>query len=140
MKKIKILLIITGGIRRNGICVSQLDYYNNIDKNSFQIDIVAVHNNTEEMIEKYIQAGCNVYTLPDRRKNLIKYLKELKKLIKREHYDIVHVHGSSTLMYLELNLAKKCGVPVRIAHSRNTTCDRPYLEGLLRRKFDKSYN
>ena len=129
-----------GGMRKNGICVSQLDYYNNIDKEKFQIDVAAVHNNEKEMIEEYIKAGCRVIELPDRRKKIIQYLKKLKYLLKIEKYDIIHVHGSSTIMFLELGVAKKCGVKVRIAHSRNTTCDRLFLEKILRKKFDKTYN
>lgn len=140
MKKIKVLWIITNGIRRNGICVSQLDYYKLIDKEKFIIDIVAVHNNTKDMIDEYFNAGCRVYELTDRRKNLFKYLKELKELIKKEKYDIVHVHGSSTLMALELRIAKKCGVPVRIAHSRNTTCDKKILDKIFRLSFERNYN
>ncbi len=140
MKKIKVLWIITNGIKRNGICVSQLDYFKLINKEKFLIDVVAVHNNTKEMIEAYRNAGCRVFELPDRRKDLSKYLRQLKKLIISERYDIVHVHGSSALMALELGLAKRCKVPVRIAHSRNTTCDQKKIDKLLRPVFKKQYN
>ena len=135
MKRIKVLWIMTNGIRRNGICVSQLDYFKLIDKTRFQIDTVAVHNNTQDMIDEYKKAGCRVFELADRRKNLFKYLKDLKQLLKREKYDIIHVHGSSALMTLELSMAKKCGVPVRIAHSRNTTCDKKTFDKILRPLF-----
>jgi len=140
LKKIKVLWVITNGIKRNGICVSQLDYYKEIDKSRFLIDVVAVHNNTEEMINEYINNGCNVFILPDRQKKLLEYINAFKKLIISNQYDIVHVHGSSTLMTIELKIAKKCGVPIRIAHSRNTTCDRKYVEPILKGIFNKSYN
>ena len=140
MDKRKVLWIFAGGMRRNGICVSQLDYYKTIDKNKFKIDVLAVHNNTVDMINDYKNAGCDVYELPDRRKKTPQYLKQLRKLLIKEKYDVVHVHGSSTLMFLELLTAKKCGVKVRIAHSRNTTCDRPWLEKIFRNSFDNSYN
>lgn len=136
----KVLWIITNGIKRNGICVSQLDYYKNINKELFQVDVVAVHNNTKDMIDEYRANGCRVFELTDRRKSLVKYLDELKKLIMKEKYDIVHVHGSSALMTLELKTAKKCGVPVRIAHSRNTTCDKKLLDKVLRPSFNRNYN
>lgn len=136
----KVLMIITGGLRRNGICVSQLDYAKYIDKKSFQVDFVAVHNNQEKMIEDFKSVGCKVFELPDRRKNIFKYMSALKKLIRKEKYDIVHVHGSSSLMMIELFIAKICGVKVRIAHSRNTKCDRPSMEKLLKPIFKLSYN
>lgn len=140
MKKIKILWIITNGIKKNGICVSQLDYYRKMNKNKFEIDVVAVHNNTEEMIKKYKEAGCKVYILPDRQKKLLKYIKELKKIIQRNQYDIIHVHGSSSLMFIELLIAKKNGVKIRIAHSRNTQTDHPIIDKIFRRKFLKLCN
>ena len=140
MKKIKILWIITNGIKRNGICVSQLDYFKLINKDKFFIDVVAVHNNTADMINEYKNANCRVFELTDRRKDLFKYIKELKQLMINEKYDIVHIHGSSALMALELIIAKKCGIPVRIEHSRNKTCDKKNIDKLLRPLFYKNYN
>ena len=137
---IKVLMVITGGLRRNGICVSQLDYAKKISKTDFQVDFAAVHNDSKEMIEKYKECGCIVYKLPDRRKNLFKYIKALKKLLNSEKYDIIHVHGSSALMFIELLIAKKCKVKVRIAHSRNTKCDRPLIDKILRPIFYSSFN
>lgn len=140
MGKIKVLWIMTGGLRRNGICVSQLDYAMRIDKNKFQLDVLAVHNNSDEMISDYEAAGCKVILLPDRKKQLFKYINQLKMLIKENNYDIVHTFGSSSLMGIELNIAKKNGIKVRIAHSRNTTCDRVFLERVFRPIFNGSYN
>lgn len=140
MNKIKVLWVITNGIRKNGICVSQLDYLKNIDKDKFLIDIAAVHGNSQDMIEEYKKTGSNVYVLPDRKKELFKYIRKLKKLIKSNRYDIVHVHGSSSLMAIELNIAKECNVKVRIAHSRNTQTEHPKLNRLLNNIFKSSYN
>lgn len=140
MKKIRALWIITNGIRKNGICVSQLDYLKNMDKNKFKIDIIAYSGDSQKMIEEYKSTGNNVYVLPNRTKELFKYVNELKKLIKNNKYDIVHVHGSSSLMAIELNIAKKCNVKVRIAHSRNTQTEHPILNSLLKNMFKSSYN
>ena len=140
MAKIKVLWIITGGLRRNGICVSQLEYAKRINKKRFVLDVAAVHNNSSEIIAEYETAGCRVIVLPDRREKTIKYKRALKEIIKTEKYDVVHTFGSSSLMGIELSIAKKCGVKLRIAHSRNTTCDRKLLEKILRIKFNRTYN
>ncbi len=140
MKKTKVLWIITGGIRRNGICVSQLEYAKRINKDKFKLDVAAVHDNSNDMIKEYETAGCDVFILPDRRRKIISYIKSLKKLIIKENYDVVHAFGSSSLMGIELGIAKKCGVKKRIAHSRNTTCDRKILEKILRPNFANKYN
>ena len=46
----------------------------------------------------------------------------MKNIIKERKYDCIHVHGNSGTMYFEIHTAKKAGVPVRIAHSHNTSC------------------
>ena len=140
MSKIKVLWIMTGGLRRNGICVSQLAYAKLLNKSKFTLDVLAVHNNSSDMIDEYSKAGCNVVCMPDRRKHLFKYLTSLNKLIKKQNYDVIHVFGSTSLMYLELKQAKKNNIPLRIAHSRNTTCDRLFLEKIMRGIFTRTYN
>lgn len=130
----------TGGLKKDGICVSQLDYAKRLNKNIFSLDVCAVHNNSDEMIKAYEDAGCKVIVFPDRKKNLIKYIKKLKVELRNGRYDIIHTFGSSSLMAIELMIAKKCDIKVRIAHSRNTTCDRPWLEKLIKPIFKKSYN
>lgn len=140
MEKIKILWIITNGIRRNGICVSQLDYYKRIDSKQFSVDVIGSRDNSDDMVLEYKNAGCNVISLPDRKKELMKYCKKILNVMKENKYDIVHVHGSSSILYLELMLAKRAGVKIRIAHSRNTQCDHPIVNILLKPLFNHYCN
>lgn len=107
--------------------------------NKFQIDVAAVHNNSPEMIDEYKKAGCNVIVFPDRMNETVKYFFELTKYLKKSRYDIIHVHGSSALMSLELLAAKLAGVPVRIAHSRNTKANNVRADKLLRPIFNYLY-
>src|SRR5699024_9192900 len=61
------------------------------------------------------------------------------KIIKNNEYDVIHVHGNSTTMALELLIAKINKVPIRIAHGHSTNTKYPYLHSFLRRLFDSSY-
>ena len=139
-KKINVLQVVTGGLRNDGITLSQLDIAKRIDKNKFKLDYLAVHNDDYYIINEFKNNNCDVIKMLDRKKHLFRYIFKLKKIIKKNDYDVIHVHGSSALLSIELSIAKKCGVPVRIAHSRNTTCNQKKLDKLLRRKFYKSYN
>ena len=139
-RKIKILNIITGGLLRDGITLSQLDYMKLINKDYFDIDIAAVHNDSELIIEEFNRYGCNVIRLPDRKKRVISYIISLNKIIKKKKYDIIHVHGSSSIMAIELLIAKINGVKVRIAHSRNTETNNYFIHKILKPIFTKSYN
>lgn len=139
MKRIKVLNVLTGGIRREGITSTQLELLRNMELSNIQMDYVAVHNNDPKVIEEFIKLDLKVFILPDRKNETNKYIKELYKLIKKEKYDIIHVHGSSTMMAIELLTAKICGVKIRIAHSRNTRCMNPRVNRLMRPLFNFSY-
>ncbi len=139
MRKINVLLVLTGGIFRDGISLSQLDYMSRIDKNSFNIDIVSSLNDDSNMLREFQQANCSIIYLP-KRKNIIKYSISLYKVMKKNKYDIIHVHGSSSMMALELMIAKLNKVHTRIAHSRNTKSNHPFIDKVLRPIFYRSYN
>lgn len=135
----KILHVLTGGLRVEGIASTQLMFFKNMDMNKFQIDVAAVHNNSREMIDEYRKAGCNVIIFPDRMDETVKYFFELMKCLKKNKYDIIHVHGSSALMSLELLAADLAGISVRIAHSRNTKANYAKVDKMLRPLFNHLY-
>lgn len=136
----KVLNIISNGLKREGITSTQIEYMKYIDKTDLQIDIAAVHNDVPEVVETFEKLGCRVIHFPDRYKKLIKYCFELYKVIKKEKYNVVHVHGSSSLLAIELFVAKIAGVKTRIAHSRNTQCQYKIIDKLLRPFFHTTYN
>lgn len=138
-KEVRVLNIITGGLWREGITSTQLEFMRKIDFSHLQVDFLAVHRNSDDVIKEFESLGCKVIVAPDRKQHPIKYLCFLKKLIKTEGYDVIHVHGSSSLLALELSTAKKLKVPMRIAHSRNTKADNARLDKIFRTKFYKSY-
>lgn len=136
----KILCVMTSGLYRDGIVSSQLEYLKHMDLTDLTMDILSINSPEEGIVESFEALGCRVIQLPNRVKELFKYRAALKKLIKAEKYQVLHVHGSSALMSIELDVAKKLGVPIRIAHSRNTTCSYKKIDRLLRSKFYRSYN
>ncbi|MDO4982696.1 MAG: glycosyltransferase [Eubacteriales bacterium] len=128
----RVLIIPTNGVRREGINSMALKWISKMNRTDMRIDIAAVHNNADDVIADYEKLGCRVFVLPDRKKKTAEYYSSLFKLIKREKYDAVHVNGSSGIMGLDLFAAKLAGVKVRIAHSRNTLCMNPKADRLLR--------
>lgn len=139
MKKIKVLHVITGGLHREGISSTQLEFFKNMDLSKYEIYVAAVHNNEKEMIKEFERHGCTVVEFPDRQENILRYFCSLVHEIKIIKPDIVHVHGSSSIMSIELLAAKVSGVKIRIAHSRNTKADREKLDKMLRPLFNHLY-
>ncbi|MBT2701019.1 glycosyltransferase family 1 protein [Bacillus sp. ISL-40] len=136
---VKVLNVITGGLGREGITTTQLEFMKGMDKSEIQMDIAAVHDNEEDVISEFEATGCRVMRFPDRKRELLAYMKQLNHRIRREHYDVIHVHGSSSMMSIELLIAKFAGVKTRIAHSRNTRADHEKVDKLLRPVFDHCY-
>lgn len=139
MGKIKVFHIITGGLQREGISSTQLEFFKHMDMNKYELIVAAVHDNNDEMIREYESNHCTVLKFPDRQEHVFEYFFSLIKCIKRMKPDIVHVHGSSAIMSIELLAAKVAGVKVRIAHSRNTKADREKLDKVLRPIFNNLY-
>lgn len=139
MKNIQVLHVITGGLQREGISSTQLEFFKHMDLNRYKIYVAAVHNDCDEMIAEYGRAGCVVISFPDRKKHTVKYFWELVKWLKIVKPNIIHVHGSSSIMSIELLAAKIAGIKIRIAHSRNTKADQAKIDKMFRTLFNMLY-
>lgn len=136
---IKILYVATGGLHRDGITLSQLDNINNMNLNGIEMHIAAVYNNDESVIKEFENNNCIVKKFCNRKKYIFKYIFQLYKYIKKEQFDIIHVCGSSSLMIIELFIAKICGVKVRIAHGHNTVNSHKIFDVLMKPLFNCMY-
>lgn len=133
----KVLMIFSGLVSNEGIGNNVINYFKHIDKSDLQMEFIVQNQPQEWMAKEIINNNSNYYVLKDRKKNIPKYIMELTKIIKQNKYDIVHVHGSSCLLFIDLFAAKLANVKVRIAHSRNTSCNHMFLHKLLRPLFNK---
>lgn len=133
-----IMIVNTSGLGIGGITTHILNYIGKLCY-KYRFIIIGTIFYEESVIEKFRKLGCEVISLPDRKKHFISYLSELKKLFKQNKIDIIHVHGNSATMFFELNIAKKNGVKKRIAHCHNSLCSHPLLHKFLSKGFKKSY-
>lgn len=134
----KVLNVLTGKFQADGISNILLNYYRNISSSDIHIDFVA--SSVIDSIENIVKSkGGKVYLIEYRKKKPLKYMKELTKIIKEGKYDIVHAHGSSALLCLEMIAAKKAGCNIRIAHSHNTKANHKIIDKILRPIFYKNY-
>ncbi len=118
-----------------------MNYYRYIDKTKIQFDFFIDEDSTmEPPIEEIEKLGGKVYKIPSYTK-IIKYHKELKKILKENNYKIVHSH-INTLSVFPLFAAKRAGVPVRIAHSHSTTNKKEWKKNIIKqilRPFSKLF-
>lgn len=118
-----------------------MNIYRNIDRNKVQFDFLVEYTDKEFYDDEILSLGGKIYYTNLRKdKNILKFDKYLKKILKENDYKIIHVHTYS-IGYFVLKTAKKCGVPVRIAHSHNneTVRDSKYILKLIMQKIYTIY-
>lgn len=134
---IRVLIVSTTDLGFNGITSVIMNYYRNIDKKKIQFDFVICEKIHESVSDEIKKLGGNIYILPSRKKRLFKYIKSLKSLVKENNYKVVHVHGNSGTLYFDIHALKQVGVPVRIAHSHNSTCTYKIIHRLLKKTLSR---
>ena len=121
------ILQVVNDMHRAGIETMLMNYYRNIDRTKMQFDFLTHRPDKSDYDDEIISLGGKVYYAPRLYpQNYPKYFKCMKNFF-AEHpeYKIIHSH-IDTMSYLPLKAAKRAGVPVRIAHSHNTSIDKDF--------------
>jgi len=113
-----------------GVEAVVMNYYRHIDKSKIQFDFICDEDSTNIPYDEINSLGGKVILIPPYQK-VIRYHKELKKVLKENNYQIVHSH-INTLSVFSLWAAKSAGVPVRIAHSHSTTNKKEKKKNLMK--------
>ena len=139
-KKPIVVAQIMGKMNGGGVEAVIMNYYRHIDRTKIQFDFICDEDSTNIPYEEIEKLGGKVILCPPYQK-LHKYMKFLENLFVRKKYRIIH-SNINTLSVFPLKAAKKAGVPVRIAHSHNTSNPREIKRNLVKnvlRKFSKKY-
>lgn len=129
-------MAIDGGVEA---CI--MNYYQNIDRTKVQFHFFV--ESTSKIIdkEKIEKMGGKVIFIPHY-SHVFKYMKYLKSIFKRNHYDIVH-SNMNALSIFPLRSAKKAGIEIRIAHSHSTSNKKEWKKNIIKsilRRFSKKYS
>lgn len=80
---------------------------------------IALAEGCDADLESELSKWGQLYFLPSRKKRLPFYMTALQKLIAREGYQAVHIHGNSATMAFDLLASFFGGASVRITHVHN---------------------
>lgn len=116
MKKV---LIICAGLQFGGVERFAANTIKFAPAEEFQFDYLIFEGLGDAFAPEIIERGGRVITFPSPQQGYQSYIKKLGNLIDENHYDVVHSHTQFN-SGLNLWVAKKHGVPVRIAHSHTT--------------------
>ncbi len=115
-----------------GVETYLMNYYRNIDRTKIQFDFINPYNKL--CFENEInELGGVIYKIPNFKKNPIGYYRKIKKIIKENNYQIVHINMLSSANILPVIATKKCKVRHIIVHSHNNNIP----TGIIRRILDK---
>lgn len=120
---IRVLQVVTT-MNRGGLETMLMNYYRNIDRSKVQFDFIEHRQERSDYDDEIEALGGRIYRVSRLIPWSRSYRKELKTLFRAHpEYRIVHVH-QDCLSAVALQCAKECGVPVRVAHSHNSTQDK----------------
>lgn len=107
-----------------------MNYYKNIDRTKIQFDFICDNDSTNIPYEEIETMGGKVILIPSYTK-IFRYHKELKNVLEKGKYKIVHSH-INTLSVFSLLAAKSANVPIRIAHSHSTTNKKEIKKNIIK--------
>lgn len=129
----RVLQVLTGKLSYDGISIVALNIVKYMCKYGVRIDLVVQEESDEKLVEEVKKMGVEVAIMHGRLNNPLQYINKLREVLKKVDYNIIHIHGNSATVSLELAAAKQCTSIVKLVHSHNTTCKYKLLDRLLRR-------
>lgn len=129
---IRALVMGTSGIMNDGITSWMVQTFAAMDTAGFDFTTIAFEGAPEDLIQRVRDLGFRVFVVPSRKTSTRAYTKAYRELIASGRFDIVHISCNSAIAAFELHEARKVGVPMRIAHSHNTTCQHKKADRILR--------
>lgn len=112
-----------------------MNVYRHIDRSIIQFDFAFIENKQGYFDDEARDLGANIYFFDSNKKTIKNYSKNLRRVLKSYGpYQAVHSH-CYFFSGVFLGVAKKCGVPIRIAHSHDTKKGRK--ETLIRNIYEK---
>lgn len=121
------VLQVVNNMHRAGLETMLMNYYRHMDKEKIQFDFLTHRPERDDYDDEIESMGGKVYYAPRLYpQNYPAYFKYMDNFFK-EHpeYKIMHSHIDA-MSYLPLKAAKRAGVPIRIAHSHNTSIDKDF--------------
>ena len=126
------MMVLTVRYGKNGITNCVMNYISRLDPARVRCDLVCPNEPGEEARALVQQTGGSVFVLGGRNRHPLSYMRRLTRLVRERGIDVLHAHGNSATLTIELLAARRGGARVRMPHSHNTTCTMKTMDKLLR--------
>ena len=118
----------------------------NMNLNQFEVHIIAEQVSSSVFTEDLKRAGVRFIELSGNSRCFSENIRLFKELLKENQYDVLHVNAFQAMTLYYGEVARKAGIPVRIAHSHNTALRKSASKNIklaihrfYRRRYTKSF-
>lgn len=120
IKKIRIMYAMGGSMKRAGAETMIMQYLRQLVHDPlFEFSILVHGDDKGDYDEEIHSMGVPIYHVPVRGQHPFTYNREVSKVLLSHPVDVIHCNMDNASGHF-LKIAKKCGIPVRIAHSHTT--------------------
>jgi glycosyltransferase involved in cell wall biosynthesis len=134
----RLLLVNTVATAKSGIPMVIFNLLDKLVAPGLEIGYVSINEPEEYFLKRLEANGVRLYVIPRRVSSAPKYIAALARVARG--YDVMHAHGNSATLTLEMLAARIAGVPLRISHSHNTKCVMRAFDKMLRPLFHSLCN
>lgn len=96
-----------------------------------QFDFIVTAEKEGILEQPLKELGCSIYHVSQFRTSLKNHNLQMREIIERGKYDVIHDH-SGYKAFINLKIAKECGIKIRIAHSHQAFMAESVKSRLLR--------
>lgn len=128
----KVLVVNTVLTDPNGVAQVIFNLNDNFDHRDMIVDLVSINTPEQLYYDRIEKFGGKIHVFKRSIRGSLSYMYKLYKCIRDGHYDVIHVHGNSATMLIDIIPSILGGCRVRLTHSHNTTCNTIWLHKLLR--------
>lgn len=139
MSRVKVLCVMTVKPAYDGPTLAVVRLARALDREKVQFDLTFIAEPPEDIRAQLEKLGCKIHLLPGRLRHPLRYMLALNKLVRNGGYEVVHAHGNSCTLAIDLMAAYLGGARTRIAHSHNSFCKYRAAHRVLRPMFDRLY-
>ena len=124
---LNLAIVCSKGFGTDGISSFIMNVYRHIDHHLIRCCLIypKVIGNEAIAVSFFneMERNCDSYLLIPKKNGLPSFVKKLYGSFRKRGFEIVHIHGSSCGIALEMAVARLAGVHSIICHSHNTTSD-----------------
>ncbi len=127
----KVLISPTLGLDLEGITTVIYNYTKAMDRSGLQLFFLT-YGDLKPALRQRFEALGEILFVSDRKQSTLAYVRDYLALLKKHRFDVVHIHGNSGTMLIEVLLAKLCGVKNVMVHAHNTRTNHPVINAVLK--------